>query len=68
MHDYYAERSKEGLRRRSKKSHGNLSAYDKEEVIVTRSDQDYTEIDYDKPREAQLIKNKNLINKRKRRG
>jgi hypothetical protein len=67
MKDYYEERNREGARKKGTKSHGNLSAYDKEEVIVTRSDQLYEHIDYDKPKEAQSVKDDNLLNKRTRR-
>lgn len=68
MDDYYKEKQNEGQARKGKKSHGKLSAYDKEEVIVTRSDPLYEHIEYDKPREAQAIKDKALVNKRTRRG
>ncbi len=65
MQSYYDERSKDDAARRSKvKTRGKLSAFDKEEVIVTQSNELYEDIKYDKPREAQRIKDKALIRKR----
>ena len=59
MHNYYEERNREDAARRSKKkSHGKLSAFDSEEVIVTQSNELYEEIEYDKPREARMVKDK----------
>ncbi|RLI54204.1 MAG: hypothetical protein DRP09_13720 [Candidatus Thorarchaeota archaeon] len=70
MEDYYKEHEKEVAARRDKKRLGNskLSAFDQEEVIVTRSHELYEDIEYDKPREAQVIKDRNIIRKRARRG
>ncbi len=63
--DYYKERNQEAATRRSKKGHkGKLSAYDQKEVIVTRADEMYEDIEYDKPREAQMIKDRTLIKKK----
>lgn len=57
MKDYYDERSKESAARRDKrKRYGKLSAFDQKEVIVTRANELYQDINYDKPREAQAIK------------
>jgi len=68
MQHYYDERTKEDAARRSKqKTGGKLSAFDKEEVIVTRSSELYEDIKYDKPREAQKLKDKTDIKKRTRR-
>ena len=68
MQSYYQERNKEDAARRSKhKTSGKLSAFDKEEVIVTQSNELYEDIKYDKPREAQKIKNKDMIKKKARR-
>jgi len=65
MTAYYEERSREDAARKSKhKTKGTMSAFDKEEVIVTRSNELYEDIKYDKPREAQQIKDKNAIKKR----
>lgn len=65
MQSYYDERNKEDAARRSKvKTGGRMSAFDKEEVIVTQSNELYEDINYDKPREAQRIKDKTLIRKR----
>lgn len=67
MQSYYDERSKDDAARRSKhRTQGKLSAFDKEEVIVTQSSELYEDIKYDKPREAQRIKNKAMIKKRAR--
>jgi hypothetical protein len=72
MKSYYEERTKEDAAERDRgKVNGKLSAFDKEEVIVTRSHELYQDIDYDKPREAQAIKDKPAISKKagkKRRG
>ena len=69
MMSYYDERTREDAARRSKgKTKGKLSAFDKEEVIVTKSNELYEDIKYDKPREAQRIKDKVDIRKKTRRG
>ena len=68
MKSYYDERTKDDAARRSKhKTSGKLSAFDKEEVIVTRSNELYEDIVYDKPREAQKIKERTDVKKRTRR-
>jgi hypothetical protein len=68
MTSYYEERNREDSFRRSKKdSGGNMSALDKEEVIITRSNELYQDIKYDKPKEAQQIKDRSDIKKRTRR-
>jgi len=67
MQSYYDEKNREDAARRSKnKTSGKLSAFDKEEVIVTQSNELYEDIKYDKPREAQRIKNKAMIKKKAR--
>ena len=67
MTSYYDERTREDASRRSKKdSGGKLSAFDKEEVIVTQSNDLYQDIKYDKPREAQRLKDKTDIKKKAR--
>lgn len=67
MKSYYEEQNREQMARKSKhKTQGKLSAFDQEEVIVTQSDELYTDIDYDKPREARLIKEKTDIKKKAR--
>ena len=69
MQSYYDDRNRDDAARRSKvRTKGKLSAFDKEEVIVTQSNELYEDIKYDKPREAQRIKDKALIRKRTRRG
>lgn len=68
MANYYEERNREDATRRSKKtSGGSMSAFDREEVIVTKSNELYEDIDYDKPREARRIKDRSDIKKRTRR-
>ncbi len=69
MKSYYAEKTKEDAARKSKvKNTGRLSAFDSEEVIVTRSNELYEDIEYDKPREAQRIKDRADMKKKTRRG
>jgi SepF-like predicted cell division protein (DUF552 family) len=71
MKSYYEERNREDMAERAKhktiQSRGTLSAFDKEEVIVTRSNELYEDIEYDKPREAQRIKGRADIKKKARR-
>jgi len=68
MESYYQERNKEDAARKSKIStKGKLSAFDKEEVIVTSSNELYQDIKYDKPREAQRLKDVSDIKKKARR-
>lgn len=65
MEAYYREQSKENAARKSKKtSGGKLSAFDQEETIVTQSNELYEDIEYDRPREAQRIKDRVDIKKR----
>ena len=69
MKAYYEERNREDAARRSKnKNPGKLSAFDSEEVIVTASNELWHDIEYDKPREAQKIKDRVSIKKRTKRG
>jgi hypothetical protein len=68
MKAYYEERNREDAARTGKRrTQGKLSAFDKEEVIVTQSNELYEDIDYDKPREANMIKEKTDIRKKARR-
>jgi hypothetical protein len=65
LSDYYKERNQDAASRKSKRSNrGKLSAYDKQEVIVTKADEMYEDIEYDTPREAQRIKDRTLIKKK----
>jgi len=65
MKAFYEERNREDASRRSKSNRsGKLSAFDSEEVIVTRSHELYEDIEYDKPREALKIKDRVDIKKR----
>ena len=72
MKSYYEERNREDAAERAthqtRQSRGTLSAFDKEEVIVTRSNELYEDIKYDKPREAQRIKGRADVRKKARRG
>lgn len=69
MKVYYKERTQEEATRRSKsKTSGKLQAFDAEEVIVTRSNELYEDIEYDKPREARRIKDRVDLKKRTKRG
>lgn len=66
MEDYYNELNNETSikKERKIKNKGTLSAFDSEEVIVTRSNELYQEIKYDKPKEAQKVKDRVDIKKR----
>jgi len=69
MKSYYEERSREDAAERDNNRLGNrgkLSAFNKEEVIVTKAHELYEDIDYTKPREAQMIKDKAVIKKKAR--
>jgi len=69
MKAFYEERNREDASRRSKSNRsGKLSAFDAEEVIVTRSHELYEDIDYDTPRESHKIKDRVDLKKRTRRG
>lgn len=70
LRDYYKERTKDVAVRRSnnKMGTGKLSAFNSHEVIVTRANELYEDIEYDTPREAKAIKDRNLIKKKARRG
>ena len=66
---YYEERNREDAAKRNQKtSPGKLSAFDREEVIVTRSHELYEDIDYSTPKESQRIKDRVDIKKRTKRG
>jgi ribosomal protein L29 len=68
MKGYYEERNREAAAKRSKASRsGKLSAFDSEEVIVTQSNELYQDIEYDKPKESGLIKDRADVRKRVRR-
>jgi len=66
MKDYYDERTKDVAARKHKNKHlGKLSAFDKEEVIVTKIASDlYDDIEFDTPKESRSIKDKTMIKKR----
>lgn len=67
LNDYYNERKRESIANKDKRKFGKLSAFDKDEVIITKANELYEDIDYDKPREAQAVKDRNFIKKRTRR-
>ncbi len=66
MEEYYNEMNNETSiqKERKIKTKGVLSAFDSEEVIVTQSSELYHDITYDKPKEAQKIKDRADIKKR----
>jgi SepF-like predicted cell division protein (DUF552 family) len=65
MKAYYDERNREDAMHRSKsKRSGKLSAFDSEEVIITKSHELYQDINYDTPRESQKIKDRVDIKKK----
>lgn len=64
MKSYYEERQREDASRRQKQTHGKLSAFDKEEVIITKSNDLYEDMTYDKPREARRVKDRVDLKKR----
>lgn len=68
MTEYYKEMNNESSIRRDQKNKNKfnlgLSALDSDEVIITQSNSLYLDIDYDKPREAQKIKDKTDIKKK----
>lgn len=68
LSDYYKERTQDIASRKSKRQmgRGKLSAFDSQEVIVTKANELYEDIEYDTPRESQAVKDGNLINKRTR--
>lgn len=68
LSDYYKERTQDVAARKSKRQmgRGKLSAFDNQEVIVTKANELYEDIEYDTPKEAQAIKDGNLIRKRTR--
>ncbi len=69
MKVYYEERNREDNTRRSKSNRsGKLSAFDAEEVIVTRSHELYQDIAYDTPREASKLQDRVDIKKRTKKG
>ncbi len=68
MKVFYEERNRDNATQRSKSSRsGKLSAFDAEEVIVTRSHELYQDIAYDSPKEAQKLQNRVDIKKRTKR-
>lgn len=66
MKDYYDERTRDVAARKSKNKHlGKLSAFDKEEVIVTKiANELYDDIEFDTPKESVIIKDKPMIRKK----
>jgi hypothetical protein len=68
MEEYYKDMNNESTIRRDQKNKnkgkGSLSAFDSEEVIITQFNELYHDIKYDKPREAQKIKDRADIKKR----
>ena len=69
LKDYYSERTQEAAARKDKKKRkGKLSAFDQDEVIVTKvASELYDDIDFNEPREARSIKDKPMVRKKTRR-
>lgn len=70
MKAYHDEKEKESLARKGRKQSGGkgkMSAFNKEEVIVTKSNELYQDLKYDKPREAQRVKDRPVVSNRKKR-
>jgi len=67
LKDYYEDKNRESMARKSSKKHGKLSAFDKQEVLVTRTNELYEDIEFDKPKESSAIKDKPMIQKKARR-
>lgn len=62
MDKYYKDKEREYSKRKLKKSGNKLSASDHEEVIITRSNELYEEVTYDKPKEYRRYKEaKNIV-------
>jgi len=69
MKSYYEERNREEKIKSSKnRTKTNMSAFDSEEVIIMQSNELYEDMEYDKPREAQRIKERIDVKKRTRHG
>jgi hypothetical protein len=70
MEEYYKEMSNDASIARSNKatSRGSMSAFDAEEVIITQTHELYHDIEYDKPREAQQVKDRVDLKKRTKSG
>ena len=69
MKQFYEERNKDAADRRSRANRpGKLSAFDAEEVIVTRSHELYQDIEYDTPKEAKKLKDRVDIKKKAKKG
>jgi len=67
LKDYYEKKHRESVARKNNKKHGKLSAFDKQEVLVTRTNELYEDIEFDKPKESSAIKDKPMIQKKARR-
>jgi len=69
MKSYYEERNREEkIRSSQNRTKTNLSAFENEEVIVMQSNELYEDMEYDKPREAQRIKERIDVKKRTKHG
>jgi hypothetical protein len=65
MKDYYDEKMRDAAGRRdTRKRRGKLQAFNQQEVIVTRSNELYEDIEYHKPQEALKVKEGNLVKKK----
>ena len=65
LKDYYDEKMRDAAGRKdTRKRRGKLQAFNSQEVIVTRSNELYEDIEYHKPQEASSIKEGNLVKKK----
>lgn len=69
MEEYHKERTKDIADRKYRKGHkSKLSAFDKEEVLVTKiANELYDDIEFDEAREAAAVKDKPMVSKKSRR-
>ena len=67
MDEYYKDLSNQAAISRGGRGDrvkGSMSAFEKEEVIVTKASELYEDIEYDKPREAMKIQERSDIRKK----
>jgi hypothetical protein len=70
MQTYNDEKQKEYLARKGNKNahgKGRMSAFNREEVIVTKANELYQDLKYDKPKEAQRVKDRPTVSTKKNR-
>ena len=65
-----SKKQKEYLARKGNKNahgKGRMSAFNREEVIVTKANELYQDLKYDKPKEAQRVKDRPTVSTKKNR-